>query len=147
VKQGEAEIAGYLDSLINVVRIDIGSNRVTHVIYALVGFLAMLGVMVGIGINQPRGTSIKTWCYGYLAISVVFDILVVLALLYQVDWLTELLLGLSAGAATGLAIHVAHHVSEEGEHGEVSESARGKGIFGLWLTPRKRVETRFTVKK
>ena len=100
-------------------------------IYALIGFLVMLGVMVGIGINQPRGTSIKTWCYGYLAIAVVFDILVVLALFYQVGWLTELLLGLSAGAATGLAFHVAHHISEEGEHGKDTESNKGKGIFGF----------------
>jgi len=46
-------------------------------------------------------------------------------------WLTELLLGLSAGAATGLAIHVAHHISEEGEHGEGSESGKQKGIFGF----------------
>jgi len=100
-------------------------------IYALIGFLAMLGVLIGIGINQPRGTSIKTWCYGYLAISVVFDILVVIALFYQIVWLTELLLGLSAGAATGLAIHVAHHISEEGEHGDGSDSSKGKGIFGF----------------
>jgi hypothetical protein len=104
-------------------------------IYALIGALAMLGVMVGIGINQPRGTSIKTWCYGYLAISIVFDILVVLALMNQnapeYAWLTETLLGLSAGAATGLAIHVAHHITEEGEHGEGSESSKGKGIFGF----------------
>jgi hypothetical protein len=104
-------------------------------IYALIGALAMLGVMVGIGINQPRGTSIKTWCYGYLAISIVFDILVVLALVNQnapeYAWLTETLLGLSAGAATGLAIHVAHHISEEGEHSEDSESSKGKGIFGF----------------
>lgn len=90
----------------------------------------MLGVMVVIGINQPRGTSVKTWCYGYLAISIAFDSLVVFALLYQVNWLTELLLGLSAGAATGLAIHVAHHISEEGEHVEGTEN-RGKGIFGF----------------
>jgi len=100
-------------------------------IYALIGFIVMLGVMVGIGINQPRGTSMKTWCYGYLAISIVFDLLVVLALLYQVGWLTELLLGLSAGAATGLAIHVAHHISEFGEQGENAEGSEGKGIFGL----------------
>jgi len=100
-------------------------------IYALIGFLAMLGVLIGIGINQPRGTSIRTWCYGYLAISVVFDILVVIALFYQIVWLTELLLGLSAGAATGLAIHVAHHISEEGEHGDGSDSSKGKGIFGF----------------
>ena len=99
-------------------------------IYALIGFIAMLVVLVAIGINQPRGTSIKTWCYGYLAISVVFDILVVFALFYQVGWLTDLLLGMSAGAATGLAIHVAHHISEEGEHGE-SDSGKGKGIFGF----------------
>ena len=102
-------------------------------IYALIGFLAMLGVMVGIGINQPRGTSIRTWCFGYLAISVVFDILVVLALLNtgQLAWLSETLLGLSAGAATGLAIHVAHHISEEGEHREGADSSKGKGIFGF----------------
>jgi hypothetical protein len=106
-----------------------------HVIYALIGFLAMLGVMVGIGINQPRGTSIKTWCYGYLAIAVVFDILVVLALVNQTApeyaWLTEILLGLSAGAATGLAFHVAHHISEEEEHNEGPDSGKGKGLFGF----------------
>jgi len=104
-------------------------------IYALVGFLIMIGVLVGIGINQPRGVSVKTWCYGYLAISVVFDLLVVLALLNsaQYVWLNNLLLGLSAGAATGLGIHVAHHISEEGEHehGEGAESNKGKGMFGF----------------
>ena len=102
-------------------------------IYALIGFLVMLGVLVGIGINQPRGTSVKTWCYGYLAIAVVFDLLVVFALLNgaQYAWLTNLLLGLSAGAATGLAIHVAHHISEEGEHGEESDRKKEKSLFGF----------------
>jgi hypothetical protein len=101
------------------------------VIYALIGFLTMLGVLVGIGINQPRGTSIKRWCYGYLAISIIFDILVVLALLNQYAWLTETLLGLSAGAATGLAIHVAHHISEEGQHDGDSENKKEKTLFGF----------------
>jgi hypothetical protein len=109
--------------------------RVNSLIYALIGFLTMLGVLVGIGINQPRGTSIKTWCYGYLVISVVFDALVVLALINQsapqYAWLTETLLGISAGSATGLAIHVAHHISEEGEHGERAETSKRKGIFGF----------------
>jgi len=104
------------------------------VIYALIGAVVMLVVLVGIGINQPRGTSIKTWCYGYLAISVVFDILVVLALINQNSpqyaWLTETLLGLSAGAATGLAIHVAHHISEEGQN-ENSEKKKEKTLFGF----------------
>lgn len=104
-------------------------------IYALIGFLIMLGVLVGIGINQPRGVSVKTWCYGYLAISVVFDLLVVLALLNasQYVWLTNLLLGLSAGAATGLGIHVAHHISEEDEHehGQSTESKKPKTMFGF----------------
>ena len=92
----------------------------------------MLGVLVGIGINQPRGTSIKMWCYGYLAIALVFDALVVLALLNlpQFTWLTDLLLGLSAGAATGLAIHVAHHISEEGEHDEHSQK-KERTMFGF----------------
>jgi|GEM_PF-819349 len=87
------------------------------VIYALAGFLAMIGILSVIGINQPRRASIKTWCYGYLLIAVTFDVLVVLALLNRniptYESLTELFLGLSAGAATGLAIHVAHHIREE----------------------------------
>ena len=101
-------------------------------IYALIGFLVMLGVLVGIGINQPRGTSVKMWCYGYLAIALVFDALVVLALLNlsQFTWLTDLLLGLSAGAATGLAFHVAHHISEEGEHDEHSQK-KERTMFGF----------------
>ena len=92
----------------------------------------MLGVLVGIGINQPRGTSVKMWCYGYLAIALVFDALVVLALLNlsHFTWLTDLLLGLSAGAATGLAFHVAHHISEEGEHDEHSQK-KEKTMFGF----------------
>jgi len=103
-------------------------------IYALIGFLIMFGVLVGIGINQPRGTSIKLWCYGYLGISVVFDLLVVLALINQSTpqyaFLTQLLLGLSAGAATGLAIHVAHHITEE-EHTEEDGKKKTPGIFGF----------------
>jgi hypothetical protein len=97
--------------------------------------LIMLGVLVGIGINQPRGTSVKTWCYGYLGISIVFDLLVVLALVEssQFTWLTDLLLGLSAGAATGLAFHVAHHISEEDENeqGEGSGKEKKKTMFGF----------------
>ncbi len=92
----------------------------------------MLGVLVGIGINQPRGTSVKTWCYGYLAIAIIFDVLVAFALVNgtQYAWLTNLLLGLSAGAATGLGIHVAHHISEEGEH-EESGDKKEKPLFGF----------------
>jgi hypothetical protein len=71
------------------------------------------------------------WCYGYLAISIIFDILVVLALLNQYAWLTETLLGLSAGAATGLAIHVAHHISEEEQHDGDPENKKEKTLFGF----------------
>jgi len=90
-------------------------------------------VLVGIGINQPRGTSVKTWCYGYLAIAVVFDLLVVFALLNgaQYVWLTNLLLGLSAGAATGLGIHVAHHITEEEKGDEESDNKKEKTVFGF----------------
>jgi hypothetical protein len=101
-------------------------------IYALIGFLIMFGVLVGIGINQPRGTSVKTWCYGYLAIALVFDVLVVVGLIYQYETLIQLLLGLSAGAATGLAIHVAHHISEEDEHENNGENKEKKlSMFGF----------------
>ena len=82
-------------------------------IYTLVGFLIMLGLLGGIGINKPRGMSVKMWCVGYLAVALGFDILVVLGLVGNYAPLNNLLLGLSAGAATGLAIHVMHHINEE----------------------------------
>lgn len=82
-------------------------------IFALIGFLVIFGVLVVIGINQPRGTSVKVWCILYLAIALLFDALVIFALFYQQPELTQLLLGVSAGSATGLAIHVTHHVFEE----------------------------------
>lgn len=82
-------------------------------IYALIGAFVMLCVLMGIGITQPRKTSILVWCIFYVVIAVVFDALVIVALWYQNAELTELSLGLSAGAATGLAIHTAHHVFEE----------------------------------
>jgi hypothetical protein len=101
-------------------------------IYALIGFLVMFGVLVGIGINQPRGTSMKTWCYGYLAIALIFDGLVVVGLIYQYEALVQLLLGFSAGAATGLAIHVAHHITEENEHDHDGENNEKKqSMFGF----------------
>ncbi len=76
----------------------------------------MLGILGGIGINKPRGMSVKMWCIGYLVVALGFDALVVLGLVGQYSWLNNLLLGLSAGAATGLAIHVMHHINEEGEN-------------------------------
>ena len=102
-------------------------------VYALIGFVIMFGYLVGIGINKPRGMSVKTWCLGYLGVSVVFDLLVVVALVGapQLIWLIDLLLGLSAGAATGLAFHVAHHISEEDEHGHEAESKQNKGMSML----------------
>ena len=85
-------------------------------VFALVGFLIMLGVLGGIGINKPRGMSVKMWCVGYLAVAIGFDIIVVIGLVGQLTWLNNLLIGLSAGAATGLALHVMHHINEEDEH-------------------------------
>jgi hypothetical protein len=87
-------------------------------IYALVGFLTMFGFLGGIGINKPRGMSVKTWCIGYLGVAVGFDVLAVVGLIggSGFQWLTFLLVGLSAGAATGLALHVMHHINEEDAH-------------------------------
>ncbi|MDR2720016.1 MAG: hypothetical protein LBC03_04345 [Nitrososphaerota archaeon] len=87
-----------------------------NLIYALVGFLIMLGILGGIGINKPRGMSVKMWCVGYLAVAIGFDILVIIGLVFENKPLINLLIGLAAGAATGLAIHVMHHIDEEGEH-------------------------------
>jgi hypothetical protein len=103
-------------------------------IYALIGFIIAFGYLLVIGINKPRGMSVKTWCFGYLGMSVVFDALVVIALAGAPDfvWLTNVLLGLSAGAATGLALHVAHHISEEDEqeHGEAG-GEKQKSMLGF----------------
>lgn len=106
---------------------------VYDLIFALVGFLIMFGMLVGIGINQPRGVSMKTWCYGYFVIAIGFDILVVLALVSSSDfaWLNNLLLGLSAGAATGLAIHVAHHIQEADQENEHNIDKKPKSMFGF----------------
>ena len=82
-------------------------------VYALVGFLIMFGVLSVIGIEKPRGMSVKMWCVGYLVVAVGFDGLVVLGLVGNYAPLNDLLIGLSAGAATGLAIHVMHHINEE----------------------------------
>lgn len=82
-------------------------------VYTIIGFLIMFGFLSVIGINKPRGMSVKMWCVGYLAVALVFDALVVLGLVGDYAPLNDLLLGLSAGAATGLAIHVMHHIGEE----------------------------------
>lgn len=72
--------------------------------------------MLFVGINDPTGgTSMKGWCYQYLVVAIVFDVLAVLALFYQNDILTQLLLGVAAGSATVLGIHVAHHIKEGNE--------------------------------
>jgi hypothetical protein len=84
-----------------------------NLLFALVGFLIMLGMLGGIGINKPRGMSVKMWCVGYLAVALGFDVLAVVGLIGGYKWLTYLLVGLSAGAATGLALHVMHHINEE----------------------------------
>ncbi len=49
-------------------------------VFALVGFLIMLGMLGGIGINKPRGMSVKMWCVGYFAVALGFDALVVVGL-------------------------------------------------------------------
>jgi len=85
-------------------------------IYALVGFIIMFSILGSIGMQNPRGMSVKMWCAGYLSIAVIFDVLAVIGLAAQLGWLTNLLIGLSAGAATGLAIHVAHDMNEQHEH-------------------------------
>ena len=85
-------------------------------IYALIGFLIMFGILGSIGMQNPRGMSVKMWCAGYLSIAIVFDIVVVFGLIAQYTWLLDLLIGLSAGAATGLAIHVYHDMNEEHQH-------------------------------
>ena len=104
---------------------------IEDLIYAAIGFAIMFGILTIIGINEPRGTSIKTWCYGYLIIAVSFDILVIFALVAGFSQLSGFLLGLSAGAATGLGIHVAHHISEENHHDETDTSKKKSSIFGF----------------
>lgn len=76
--------------------------------------MVLFVLMLFIGINDPTGeTSMKGWCYQYLVVSLVFDALAVFALFYHNEMLTELLLGVAAGSATVIGIHVAHHIKEE----------------------------------
>lgn len=76
----------------------------------------MFAYLGTIGIEKPRGMSVKMWCVGYLAVAVVFDVLVIFGVVGHYAPLSDLLIGLSAGAATGLALHVMHHINEENEH-------------------------------
>lgn len=94
---------------------DIDANMI-NLIIALVGFIIMFGYLGGIGINKPRGMSNKTWCAGYLAMAIVFDVLAVVGMVFGYTWLTYLLVGLAAGASTGLGLHVWHHITEENDH-------------------------------
>jgi hypothetical protein len=96
-------------------RLNLDANLL-NLIFALAGFLVMMGILGGIGINKPRGMSVKMWCTGYLGVAVGFDILALIGLIGGYTWLTYLLVGLSAGAATGLGLHVMHHINEENEH-------------------------------
>jgi hypothetical protein len=95
--------------------LDLDANLI-NLLFALVGFLVMMGILGGIGINKPRGMSVKMWCVGYLGVAIGFDIVALIGLIGGFTWLTYLLVGLSAGAATGLAIHVMHHINEENEN-------------------------------
>ena len=94
---------------------DLDANMI-NLILALVGFLIMFGYLGGIGINKPRGMSMKTWCMGYLRHRNRFRCVSRCRYGFGYIWLTYLLVGLAAGASTGLAFHVAHHINEENEH-------------------------------
>jgi hypothetical protein len=85
-------------------------------IYFLIGFVVLFVLMLRVGINDPTGgTSMKGWCYQYLAVALAFDVLAIFALFFNNEILTQLLLGVAAGSATVLGIHVAHHIKEENE--------------------------------
>ena len=58
-----------------------------NLVYALIGFLVMLGLLGGIGINKPRGMSVKMWCVGYLAVALGFDVLAVIGLVLFLAYL------------------------------------------------------------
>lgn len=75
-------------------------------IHALIGALLMLFILVAIGITQPRKTDLSTWCLFYVLIALSFDIVTVVALILKNQQMIETLLGVAAGAATGLAFHV-----------------------------------------
>ncbi len=64
---------------------DLDINMI-NLILALVGFLVMFGYLGGIGINKPRGMSMKTWCGGYLAMAIVFDVLAVVGMVFGYAW-------------------------------------------------------------
>ena len=85
-------------------------------IHALIGALLMLSILIAIGITRPRGTDLSTWCLFYVLIAVAFDIVTVVVLILQNQQMIETLLGVAAGAATGLAFHVWSDMKEIDHH-------------------------------
>lgn len=83
-------------------------------LHALIGAIGMLSILVAIGITRPRRTDLSTWCLHYVIIAVSFDIVTVVALILQNQLMIETLLGVAAGAATGLAFHVWSDMKEVG---------------------------------
>jgi len=65
-----------------------------------------------IGISRPRKMKLTTWCWIYVIIAVVFDILTVTAVILNNNLLIESLLGVAAGSATSLAYHVWKEIKE-----------------------------------
>ncbi|MBC7129663.1 hypothetical protein H5T51_00395 [Candidatus Bathyarchaeota archaeon] len=84
----------------------------------LVPAVAVFLFLASIGISRPRRMKLSTWCWIYILIAVGFDVLTVVAVVFQNSLLIEVLLGVAAGSATSLAYHVWKDLREMGEEGE-----------------------------
>lgn len=77
--------------------------------------LAIFIFLASIGISRPRRIKLSTWCWIYILIAIIFDLLTAIAVILQNNLFIEVLLGIAAGSATSLAVHVWKELREFGK--------------------------------
>lgn len=86
----------------------------------LIPALVIFVFLASIGISRPRRMKLSTWCWVYILIAIIFDLLTAIAVILQNNLLIEALLGIAAGSATSLAVHVWKELQEFSKEGHSS---------------------------
>ena len=82
-------------------------------IWFLVGFGMILGILTFIGITRNQFTSQKTWVFIWTIISFLFAAFILISYILDDAILIEITLGGSLGFVLAISIHVLHHTLEE----------------------------------
>ncbi|MEM0111507.1 MAG: hypothetical protein QXT06_07840 [Candidatus Bathyarchaeia archaeon] len=83
----------------------------------LIPALAIFLFLASIGISRPRRIKLSAWCWVYILIAITFDLLTAIAVILRNNLLIEVLLGIAAGSATSLAVHVWKELQEFSKEG------------------------------